>query len=92
MHARQTPDDDATVPPGAADHRPVVHRHDHSMTEHFEPPAVHALKNHVSVIIVMCDLMLEGLPDGQLRTDLVEIQKAATAAIHLVPRLRDRES
>ena len=61
------------------------------MTPSFEPPAVHELKNHVSVIIVMCELLLEGMPDGQLRTDLIEIQKAAHAAMELVPRLRDRE-
>lgn len=62
------------------------------MTDQFEPPNIHALKNHVSVIIVMCELMLEGLPDNQLRADLIEIQKAANAAMELVPRLRDRDS
>ena len=62
------------------------------MTQDFEPAAVHELKNHMSVIIVMCELLLEGLPDGQLRTDLIEIRKAANAAMELVPRLRDRDS
>lgn len=62
------------------------------MTQRYEPAAIHALKNHVSVIIVMCELLLEGVPDGQLRTDLIEIQKAANAAMDLVPSLRDRDS
>jgi hypothetical protein len=62
------------------------------MTEQFEPPNIHALKNHMSVIIVMCELMMEGLAEGQLRSDLIEIQKAANAVMDLVPHLRDRDS
>jgi hypothetical protein len=50
--------------------------------------ALHALNNHVSVIVVLCELMLESLPGGQVREDILEIQKAAAAVLELMPRLQ----
>jgi hypothetical protein len=49
---------------------------------------LHALNNHVSVIVVLCELMLESLPDGQVREDILEIQKAAAAVLQLLPCLQ----
>jgi hypothetical protein len=50
-----------------------------------QPTAVHEFKNHLSVILGFCDLVLTEVPEGQLRSDLSEIKKAASAALSLLP-------
>lgn len=49
---------------------------------------LHQFKNHLSVIIGFCDLMLSDLAgDDPKRADLTEIRKAAMAALALLPHL-----
>jgi hypothetical protein len=53
-----------------------------------EPDVIHRFKNHLSIIVGFCDLLLVDCPDGDPRhQDLLEIQKAAYAAMALVPEL-----
>ena len=59
------------------------------MAEEREPEAVHELNNHLTVIIGYAELLLENLHDGDdRRADVMEIRKAAEAALALVPQLR----
>lgn len=52
----------------------------------------HEFKNHLSVVIGFCELLLRELPDGDpKRADILEIHKAGTAAISLLPRLTPRQ-
>jgi hypothetical protein len=52
---------------------------------------VHEFKNHLSVIVGFCDVLLRELPDGDpKRADVVEIQKAGHAALALLPELTAR--
>lgn len=49
---------------------------------------VHEFKNHLSVIVGFCDVLLRDLPEGDLkRADVVAIQRAALAAVALLPRI-----
>jgi len=49
---------------------------------------VHEFSNHLSVIVGFCELLLKDLPEDDPRTaDIVEIHRAAQAAIALLPRL-----
>ena len=54
-------------------------------TQADQPTVVHEFKNHLSVIVGFCDLALSEVPEGQLRSDLCEIKKAASAALALLP-------
>lgn len=52
---------------------------------------VHEFKNHLSVIVGFCDVLLRELPDGDpKRADVSEIQKAGHAALALLPELMAR--
>ena len=52
---------------------------------------IHEFKNHLSVIIGFCDLLLRDLPEGDpKRADIVEIRKAGQSAIALLPKLSER--
>jgi len=56
-----------------------------------EPDLIHQFKNHLSIIVGFCDLLLADCDEGDpRRDDLREIQKAAYAAIALVPELSKR--
>jgi len=49
---------------------------------------LHEFKNHLSVIVGFCDLLLAELPEGDpKRADLLEMHKAGRAALALLPRL-----
>jgi hypothetical protein len=53
-----------------------------------ENQVLHQLKNHLSIIVGFCDLLLEDLPEADPRhADLLEVDKAARAAMALVPQL-----
>ena len=52
---------------------------------------MHAFKNHLSVIIGFCDLLLRDLPeDDPKRADILEMRKAGHTAIALLPELSKR--
>lgn len=52
---------------------------------------VHEFKNHLSVIVGFCDVLLRDLPEGDLkRADVVEIQRAALAVAALLPQIPGR--
>jgi len=54
---------------------------------------VHEFKNHLSVIVGFCDVLLRELADDDLkRADVVEIQRAALAAVALLPQIPGRPS
>jgi hypothetical protein len=56
-----------------------------------EPPEIHQLKNHLSIIVGFCDLLLTDLPQGDpKRADLEEIRKAGQAALELIPDVATR--
>lgn len=48
-------------------------------------PPIHRLRNHLGVILGCVDLVLEKVPEHDLRSaDLLEIKQAATAALRLL--------
>jgi hypothetical protein len=52
---------------------------------------VHEFKNHLSVIVGFCDVLLRDLPADDLkRADVVAIQTAALAAVALLPQIPPR--
>jgi hypothetical protein len=56
-----------------------------------ELPEIHQLKNHLSIIIGFCDLLLSDLPgDDPKRVDIQEMRKAGQAALELLPNLATR--
>ena len=56
-----------------------------------EPDPLHQLKNHLSIIVGYSELLLGELDDADpRRVDVLEIEKAARAALGLVPRLMTR--
>jgi hypothetical protein len=56
-----------------------------------ESAVVHQFRNHLAVVVSFADLLLLELPEGDPhRGDVLEILKAAQAAIALVPALRAR--
>lgn len=56
-----------------------------------EVPLLHEFKNHLSVIIGFCDLLLHDLrEDDPKRADILEVRKAGHAAIALLPELSER--
>ena len=62
------------------------------MTPHgVEPPELHQLKNHLSIIIGFCDLLLADLAsDDRKRVDIQEMRKAGQAALDMLPNLAAR--
>ncbi|OFW16206.1 MAG: hypothetical protein A3F70_08895 [Acidobacteria bacterium RIFCSPLOWO2_12_FULL_67_14] len=56
-----------------------------------DTPLIHEFKNHLSVIIGFCDLLLRDLPEGDpKRADILEMRRAGQAAIALLPKLSER--
>jgi hypothetical protein len=55
--------------------------------QEFEPVLLHEFKNHLAIILGFSELLLAELPDDAVRNDVIEIHKAAAAAIALLPRL-----
>ena len=56
-----------------------------------EPPEIHQLKNHLSIIIGFCDLLLSELAsDDPKREDIQEMRKAGQAALDLLPNVTAR--
>jgi hypothetical protein len=56
-----------------------------------ENEILHQLKNHLSIIVGFCDLLLEELPSADPRhADILEVDKAARAAMALMPELAKR--
>ena len=52
---------------------------------------VHEFKNHMSVVVGFCDLLLSELPaDDPRRNDLEQMHVASHAAVALLPRLLRR--
>jgi hypothetical protein len=52
---------------------------------------VHEFKNYLAVIVGFCDVLLSELPDDDpKRADVLEMQKAARAAVTLLPDLSAR--
>ena len=53
-----------------------------------DDPVRHALKNHLSVVIGFCDLLLRDFPaDTGPGQDIAEVRRSAHAALELVNRL-----
>jgi hypothetical protein len=56
-----------------------------------EPPELHQLKNHLSIIVGFCDLLLGDLPQNDpKRFDVQEMRKAGQDALDLIPALAAR--
>jgi signal transduction histidine kinase len=56
-----------------------------------EPEAIHRLRNLLSIVVSFSDLLLLDLAeDDQRRSDVSEIDKAARAALALIPELTTR--
>lgn len=56
-----------------------------------DTPVMHEFKNHLSVIVGFCDLLLRDLPAGDpTRADILEMRRAAQAAISLLPKLSEQ--
>jgi hypothetical protein len=56
-----------------------------------ESPLIHQLKNHLSIVIGFCDLLLGDMPDTDpKRGDLHEMRNAAQAALKLLPEVATR--
>lgn len=56
-----------------------------------EPELLHELKNHLSIIVGFCDMLLADLPEqNPMHADILEVRKAGFAAIALVPALAKR--
>jgi hypothetical protein len=59
------------------------------MTESQESEDLHTLKNHLSVIIVLAELLMTDLPESEpLRDDIAAIHQASLDAMTVVRRLR----
>ena len=75
LHTYRRTMDDATDPDRTSAHEELVHE----------------FKNHLSVIVGFCDLLLSELPrDDPKRADLEQMHQAGHAAISLLPRLVTR--
>ena len=63
----------------------------HDKTEHAAGNRrLHNVRNHLSVILGFCDLLLADIPPGDRRhSDLLEIRKAAVAAIATLEEARE---
>jgi hypothetical protein len=51
------------------------------MPEPNDARVLHQLKNHISVVLGFSELILESDLSGQVRADVLEIRKAAEAAL-----------
>jgi hypothetical protein len=61
------------------------------MTARTDDQVVHALKNHLAVIIGFCDLLVSEAAPGDPRTrDLLEVHQAAREAIAAIPEIARR--
>ena len=56
-----------------------------------DPIKVHRLKNQLAIILGFCELLLEEMPDGQPRSDLLQVQQAARTALAELPPLPAHE-
>jgi hypothetical protein len=61
-----------------------------------ESPLIHRLRNHLAVVVSFAELLLLDMPAADpKRADIVEMKKAAMAAMSLMPEVaalaRDRE-
>lgn len=55
------------------------------------PDVLHQLRNHLSIIVGFCDLLMNEVPEGDAKhADLEEMRKAGNAAIALVPQIAER--
>lgn len=60
-------------------------------TDEDDTPVMHEIKNHLSVIVGFCDLLLCDLPeDDPKRADILEMRKAGRCAMALLPQLSER--
>jgi len=55
-----------------------------------EPEVLHQFKNHLAIIVSYADLLLMDVADETIRQDVAEIQKAAHAAMAMLPALAQR--
>ena len=56
-----------------------------------EPEVVHRLKNYLSIIVGYCDVLTAEWPDNDpRRDDLLEISKAASAAMAMMAEVIER--
>ena len=56
-----------------------------------DPSEIHQLKNHLSIILGFCDLLLAQLAeDSPQREDLLEMRRAGQAALDLLPSVAAR--
>ena len=59
----------------------------HAVDNHLDPGVVHALSNHLSVILGFVEIVIADTPpDHPWRRDLLEIRDAAMAAATLIGR------
>jgi len=57
-----------------------------------EPAKVHRLKNQLAIILGFCELLLEDMPDDEVRRgDIAQIQQAARTALEQLPPLPAQE-
>ena len=55
------------------------------------PDVLHQLRNHLSIIVGFCDLLMDEMPEGDAaHADLAEIRKAGDAAMALIPQIAER--
>jgi hypothetical protein len=53
-----------------------------------EPEALHSLRNHIAVVVSFSELLLGELPaDDRRHRDVLEIRKAALAAMAMLPEV-----
>jgi len=56
-----------------------------------ESRRLHNIRNHLSVIIGYCDLLVAEIPQNDRKhADMLEVRKAADAAMRLLEGVRDR--
>lgn len=56
-----------------------------------ETDLLHQFKNHLAIVVGFCDLLVDELPASDpKRGDILEIHRAARAAMALVPELARR--
>lgn len=56
-----------------------------------ESDLLHDFKNHLAIVVGFCDLLLSEFPETDpRRADIVEIHKAARAALAMMPALSQR--
>ena len=56
-----------------------------------ESPLLHQFKNHLSIIVGFCDLLIAEIPETDPHHhDILEVHKAARAAMELLPELQKR--